>query len=351
MRSIRTPVLFLILSVSYKLFAAQVVPGRVVGCGDNTAGAVTGLPGSPSDRPNHSTGVVTIEGQALTNVTAISAGGNHGLALRADGTVVGWGFNYYGQATGATSRNNTNGPVAVAGQTLSNVTAIAAGQDYSLALKSDGRVVGWGKTGSLSGQSNIVGITAGGRYDAALALRNDGTVVRLSTGTPVLGLSNIASIATGRGDYWPNLALRSDGTVLILSENTDHGPADPPGGLSNVVAVAAGSNHNLVVRRDGTVVGWGFNGEGQATGTPTHAAPFTSDGVVRINSEILSNVVAVAASDEFSVALKRDGKIVAWGKNYFHQTDVPAELAGIVAIAAGQSFCLALTTNNNALFR
>ena len=63
-------------------------------------------------------------------MVAIAAGGAHSLALKADGTVVGWGYNDYGQANGAAAG--------------SNVVAIAAGGTHSLALKADGTVVGWG---------------------------------------------------------------------------------------------------------------------------------------------------------------------------------------------------------------
>jgi alpha-tubulin suppressor-like RCC1 family protein len=56
----------------------------------------------------------------LTNVSAIAAS-LHSLALKNDGTVVGWGYNEYGQAT------------IPAG--LTNVAAIAAGYFHSLALK------------------------------------------------------------------------------------------------------------------------------------------------------------------------------------------------------------------------
>jgi alpha-tubulin suppressor-like RCC1 family protein len=45
------------------------------------------------------------------------------------------------------------------------------------------------------------------------------------------------------------------------------------------------------------------------------------------------------------MALKTDGTVVAWGENGFHQTDVPAGLSNVVAIAAGENFGLAITTN------
>ena len=64
-------------------------------------------------------------------MTAISAGISHNLALKSDGTVVGWGSDFIG--SGAT----------IPPPGLSNVVAIAAG-GHSLALRSDGTVVGWG---------------------------------------------------------------------------------------------------------------------------------------------------------------------------------------------------------------
>ena len=68
---------------------------------------------------------------ALTNVVAIAAGSGHGLALLADGSVVGWGDNSYSQ---------TNVPAD-----LSNAVALAAGYYHSLALKADGTLAAWGR--------------------------------------------------------------------------------------------------------------------------------------------------------------------------------------------------------------
>src|ERR1041385_6077661 len=88
----------------------------------------------------------------LTGVVAIAEGGGHSLALRQDGTVIGWGDNSIGQATPPTN--------------LIGVVAIAAGGYHSLALKRDGTVVGWGDYyGQAVPSSNLIGvaqIAAGG---------------------------------------------------------------------------------------------------------------------------------------------------------------------------------------------
>ena len=48
-----------------------------------------------------------------------------------------------------------------------------------------------------------------------------------------------------------------------------------------------------------------------------------------------SNVVAVAAGWEHCLALRADGSVVAWGDNSYGQSDVPATATNIVSIAAG----------------
>ena len=74
---------------------------------------------------------------AQSGVTAIAAGDYHTVALKSDGTVVAWGDNGYGQTT-----------VPVAAQ--SGVTAIAAGGYHTVALKNDGTVVAWGRRAGCS---------------------------------------------------------------------------------------------------------------------------------------------------------------------------------------------------------
>jgi alpha-tubulin suppressor-like RCC1 family protein len=83
----------------------------------------------------------------LTDVKAISTLSSHALALKSDGTVWAWGYNYFGQL-GDNTTTNRNTPVQV--QNLTNVVAVAAGGSHSLALKSDGTVWAWGN--NYSGQ-------------------------------------------------------------------------------------------------------------------------------------------------------------------------------------------------------
>ena len=79
--------------------------------------------------------------------------------------------------------------------------------------------------------------------------------------------------------------LPRTGTVVAWGDNSS-GQATVPGGLTGVVAIAAGGSHSLALKSDGTVVAWGSNGHGQTT-VPAG----------------LSHVIAIAAGDEFSLAV------------------------------------------------
>ena len=147
--------LALILTLPASALAAAVPAGRVITWGMNIGGENTS---ASTHFISNWTGVVTVVGQPLRDVVAVAAGNTHALAVRADGTVLGWGFDFYGQSTGCATRNTpaNNGLVRIGGRVLSNVIAVAAGDNFSLALKKDGTVVGWGD--SREGQTGCTPI-------------------------------------------------------------------------------------------------------------------------------------------------------------------------------------------------
>jgi Immunoglobulin I-set domain/Regulator of chromosome condensation (RCC1) repeat len=262
----------------------------------------------------------------VDNVKAISAGWRHSLALKADGTVLEWGY---------------NGCVLGVPEGLSNVIAVSAGGGWSVALKDDHTAVAWQcgdidqSTGwHLSGESDIVAISAGWYH--WIAIKSDSTIATYGDGndsyTPSNpknipgGLSNIVAVSAG---LEMSLALKSDGTVVAWGWNA-YGQTNVPPGLSNVIAIATSSvaGHCLALRADGTVVAWGANWAGQ-TDVPAG----------------LSNVVAIAAGAEHSLALQADGTVVAWGDTtgpQYGQAIVPAGVSNVMEISAGEEHSLAL---------
>jgi alpha-tubulin suppressor-like RCC1 family protein len=82
--------------------------------------------------------------------TAIASGGGHSLAIGSDGALYAWGYNYYGQlGIGSTEGSDVPAPAPARVQLPAGVAAvaIAAGQDKSLALGSDGALYAWGDNG------------------------------------------------------------------------------------------------------------------------------------------------------------------------------------------------------------
>ena len=287
-------------------------------------------------------GTVITQNFTATVTPAISAGGNHSLALKSDGTVWAWGYNGYGQlGIGTTTESHV--PVQVT--SITGVIAIAAGGNHSLALRGDGTVWAWG-------------------YNADGQLGNGTTTISLS---PVLisSLSDITAIAAG-GNH--SLALNistglkawgynasgqlGDGTVTRRLT-----PVDVSTLTSGVTAVAAGESHSLALISGGGVKAWGLNGNGQlGNGTTTNSTT-----CVNVTG-LTSDVSAIAAGGYHSLALVAStGGIKAWGLNTSGQlgngfttnsttaVDVTGLTSDVSAIAAGGYHSLALVTSTGGI--
>ncbi|MCK4658874.1 MAG: thrombospondin type 3 repeat-containing protein [Phycisphaerae bacterium] len=243
---------FVAIAVGVEHSLALKADGSIVGWGSNEVGQLD-LPGG-------------------NDFTAISANW-HNLALRADGSIAGWGDDYYGQAT----------PLAG-----NDFVAIATGSGYSLVLKDDGSIVGWGRSnyGQIDVPEGNDFIAIGAGYGHSVALKNDGSIV-----------------AWGR---------------------SNEGQCNVPTG-NDFVAISVGFAHNLALKVDGSIVAWGSNYNGQCD------VPAGND------------FVAIAASNVHSLAIKADGSIIGWGSNSVGGIDVPAGNS-FTAIATGvYEYSLALT--------
>ena len=213
------------------------------------------------------------------------------LVLKRDGTLLGW--NYYGQSSGSTTRlANYNEPT----QILTGVYDVFLFSNQAYAVKSDGTLWAWGD--NSSGQLG------------------DGTETARTT--PV---------------------------QIVLDENWEPEPSEPV--EVPVVRVAAGYDHSLAVRTDGTLWSWGSNSRGQlGNGTTSSAATSKPQQVAG-----LTNVAAVAAGQYHSAALQQGGVLWTWGDNSSGQlgtnttvnSSVPVRIMdGVVKVDAGPLYTMAL---------
>ncbi|MDR1465355.1 MAG: hypothetical protein LBJ11_08675 [Oscillospiraceae bacterium] len=298
----------------------------------------------------------------LTNVKSIAAGYDHAVALKDDGTVWSWGYWFYGQFGDGNYDSafeaDTQGLYAdylnltPTQANISGVTAIAAGDGFTAALKSNG-TGGWGDPTEedigeewlqpTPAQATITGVTAiAAGADTLYALKSDGTVWAWGGnfgGALGLGVSSSAadrftpgkiSSLSGITAIFANeassaFALKNNGTLYAWGYNKGGQLGDGSStnrtapvtiSLSNTKSVSASGNTAVAVKTDGTVWTWGTNssgalGTGNASNTAKSLTPQQVPG--------LSGVVSADTRIASVLAAKSDGTFWAWGQNTYGQ--------------------------------
>src|SRR5271165_576227 len=237
----------------------------------------------------------------------VSAGAQHSLILKDDGTVWASGDNSAGELGNGTTTSSST-PVQVLaplGQSgfLQNIIAVAADANESFAVDNQGNVWAWGA--NTNGQLGV------------------GNTVNESLPTRVSGVSGAVAVTTGQSH---TIVLRNDGTVWGWGANTSGqigngaltawetipvqvmaGPTQPMRGL---VAIVAGANHTVAIDNNGNVWAWGANTSGQLGNGDTSGTAQTYP-----VQAYIASVVTIAAGTSNSYALQGNGNVWAWGDN------------------------------------
>ncbi len=320
---------------------------------------------------------------SATNVTSISAGEYHTLALKADGTVVAWGAGTVINPSGGFLGADLGQSIVPAG--LSNVVAVAAAGYHSLALRVDGSVVGWGNIPSPGFlQSNVVAIASA--QDHNLAIRSgrqlpvivEGPVSKVAlpgsnvtftslalglagvkyqwqfSSTNITGQTNAAltlnNVSTNNeGGY---TVVFSTGAGSITSSVATLTVVRPPQivfvnpGLSNFVWVTSNTNLSVVATASGTNVyplryQW-FRDALTLTNLtsatlPIYVFAFTAptdiDGAYSVR---VTNAVGSTNVGTWPVRALFPGMVGGWGTNSDGQIDRPADLTNTISLSAGK---------------
>jgi alpha-tubulin suppressor-like RCC1 family protein len=243
---------------------ALLTNGTVMAWGENESGQLGTGKSNPSSVP--------VAVRALSGVSAIAAGGEFSLALLTNGTVEAWGNDERGQLgnIGAEEEGESEVPVPV--ESLTGVSAIAAGADHGLALLKGGTVMGWGD-------------------DSAGELGNGAIKPFATTPVAVSGLSGVTTITAGSDD---SAALLDSGSLMTwgmnasgtLGDGIAGGVSDVPVkvvGLTSVVSVSAGRSHMLAYGEPIPTV----------TSVSPNVGPATGSTTVTINGNTLGGATSV----------------------------------------------------------
>lgn len=260
------------------------------------------------------TAAFTISGNvasAVPSAASVSGGASFSLALAPGGEAWSWGRNNFGQL-GDNSTTQRTIPVQVSNDAgtgfLTGISAVSAGLEHGVALKSDGTVWAWGRNnnGQLGDNTNT-------QRNRPVQVKGPGGVGFLS-GVVAIG-----------ADYYGSTALKSDGTVWAwgdggygqLGQNSTADNWTPvqvkgvggTGFLTGIVAISVDHALTFALSGDGRVYSWGYNGNGQlGDGTTTNRlAPIVIPG--------LTGITAVAVGDLQSMVRDSDSGAWAWGRN------------------------------------
>jgi len=297
---------------------------------------------------------VLINGGSLSgkSVSSVACGQTHTMVIATDGTLHGFGYNYFGQlGDGSQYIQSRPSPVLSNGGSLSgkSVSSVACGAFHTMVIATDGTLHGFGY--------NLYGNLG------------DGT----TTNRPSPVLSNGGSLS---GKSVSSVACGAHHTMVIATDGTLHGFGLPDsfqlgvqtqtiiftnrGSLSgkSVSSVACSQQHTMVIATDGTLHGFGYNafgnlGDGTTTNRPSP---------LLINGGSLSgkSVSSVACSQYYTMVIATDGTLHGFGYNYYGNlgdgttTDRPSpvlinggSLSGksVLSVACGQIHTMVIATD------
>jgi len=256
-------------------------------------------------------------GQCWKNV---SAGYDHALALKDDGTLWAWGGNCNGQLGNGTTANN---PVAMPVGYFSNWAFAVAGGSVSFAIRTDGTLWAWGR--NSAGQLGIGNTTS---QSSPVQVGVDNHWASVAAAAPNLGISSFAIGLKTDGTLW-SWGNNGNGQLGIGTTTSQTVPVQV-GTDADWVTMAAGSNYVMAIKTNGTLWAWGSNGnaqQGTGLGSANQLSP------VQVGTD--NNWTSVSTAINSTYALKSDGTLWAWGANSSGQLGIGNTTGQVTPVQVG----------------
>ncbi|MFZ3089202.1 MAG: Ig-like domain-containing protein, partial [Nitrospirota bacterium] len=183
---------------------------------------------------------------------------------------------------------------------------VAAGTDHTAALKSDGTLWTWGDNskGQL-GNGNTTGTDS--NVPVQIGSATDWIAIAAGKDHTLAIKRNGTLWAWGRNYYIVT------GGQLGLGDKLNRFAPTQVGADTNWAHVAAGSYHTVAVKTNGTLWTWGENSQGQLGLNDTAERLFPT----QVGTD--TNWAFSAAGTTYTVAIKTDGTLWTWGENYYGQ--------------------------------
>jgi alpha-tubulin suppressor-like RCC1 family protein len=269
------------------LWPKPVIPKELWSWGSNTSGYLA--------QNNTTTTSSPVQVGALTTWSKVTAGNNFCLAIQSDGTLWGWGGDGDGQL-GNTAKITRSSPVQVG--SLTTWFYVSASSFCTLATKTDGTLWAWGNGGSGS-----------------LGLNS---TTSFSSPVQVGALTTWYEVA--KGANYSSAAIKTDGTLwtwgsgfsgrIGLGDTVARSSPVQVGALTTWYEVTSGYGNMLATTTDGALWTWGRNTYGQL------GLNDVADRSSPVQIGALTNwAQASAGGGSFCVAVKTDGTLWSWGRN------------------------------------
>ena len=223
--------------------------------GDNEYGKL-GL-GDNTDR-NTPTEITDLN---ATNIIAVSCGRYHTAIVKSDGTVYTFGWNYYGALGLGTNGYSTSKstPTLITDPNITDVIAVSCGGNHTAILKSDGTVYTCGK--NVSGELGLGHSGYSNDINTPTEIYGNHTdVIAISCGRSHTAiLKSDGSVYTFGGNSSGQLGLGDSG--WSTNRNTPTLITDP--NITDIIEVSCGDSFTAILKSDGTVYTCGYNYYGQ----------------------------------------------------------------------------------------